>query len=297
MVRTAIVTGEGKMTMRGNVKRVLLTTSISTVVAVTLGLSGGTAFGQANAAFDGASNYAPSSWSSTPANLGTGFGAWDIIIQNNNMPPYAGTYLDTSSAVASNGYSWGNYANSPQGSTLPSVDFVRPFTGPGGAALSSGETFSINLSADGVGNGTGAAQGFSLETAPGSPGIGSAELTFAYFGSTTNNNMELDDNGGTTNASTGIAFANLNTGLHVVVAEGNAGAYTITVTPVGGGAPLFTASGTTVGQMNQVDVFDDNTSGNGYFNNLAITVPEPSSIALVGIGLLGAIGMIRRRKV
>jgi len=289
------------MNVRGAFRSAVRITSIATVATVVLGLSGGLAFAQANAAFDGASNYASPGWSTTPANLGTGFGAWDIIVVNNDNPPYAGTYLDTSSAVASNGNSWGSYANSPQGSTLPSVDFIRPFTGSSGAPLSS-ETFSINLSADGVGNGAGAAQGFSLETAPGSPGIGSAELTLAYFGSTTNNNMVFEDDNGTTNTSTGINFANLNAGLHVTVTvaayTGGLNAYTVVVTPYAGGSPLATFNGDTTGQMSQVDVFNDNTTGNGYFNNLSITaVPEPSSMALVGIGVLGAIGLIRRRKV
>ena len=262
-------------------------------MVVALGLSAGVAFGQANPAFDTASNYAGPGWSTTPANLGTGFGAWNIIVQNNLQPPYAGTYLDSGSAVISGGNSWGSYANSPQGSTLPSIDFVRPFTG---GSLSSGQTFSLNLSADGAGNGTGAAQGFSLETAPGGGGIGAAELTIAYFGSTTNNSMEIDDNNGTTNSNVGINFAQLNAGLTIAVTEGAAGAYTVVITPVTGGAPLATLTGTTTGAINQVDVFNDNTTGNGYFNNLSIVnVPEPSTIGLVVIGLLGALGL--RRKV
>jgi hypothetical protein len=261
-------------------------------MAVVLGLSGGIVFAQANAAFDGASNYAGPGWSTTPANLGTGFGAWDIIVQNNTMPPYAGTYLDTSSGVASNGDSWGDYANNP-GATLPSVDFVRPFTG---GSLSSGESFSINLASDGIGGGTGAAQGFSLETAPGSPGIGTAELTLQYAGAYGHDNMEIEDNNGTTNSSVTVNFSQLHAGIHVVLTEGAAGMYTVVISSNANGAVLATLTGTTTGPINQVDVFNDNTSANGYFNNLAITVPEPSSIALVGIGLLGAIGMIRRRK-
>jgi hypothetical protein len=249
------------------------------------------AFAQANPAFDTASDYG-ASWNSTPANNGFGFGAWDIVVQNNLGPPYAGTYPDTSSAVASSGYSWGSYANSPQGSTLPSIDFVRPFTG---GALSSGETFSINLSADGVGGGTGAAQGFSLETAPGGGGIGAAELTLQYAGAYATDNMEIEDNNGTTNSSVSVNFSQLHAGIHVAVTEGAAGAYTVVITPVGGGAPLATLTGTTSGLMNQVDVFNDNTSGNGYFNNISI-IPEPSTIGLVVIGLLGAL-TVRRRKV
>ena len=96
-------------------------------VGVALSLCGGAALA-ANSAFDTASNYAPSSWSTTPANLGSGFGPWNIVVQNNTSPPYVGTYLDNGSAVVSGGFSWGTYANTG-GLPYGQENFIRPFTG------------------------------------------------------------------------------------------------------------------------------------------------------------------------
>ena len=264
-------------------------------MAVALGLSGSVAFA-ANPATDTASNYAGPGWSTTPANLGTGFGAWNIVVQNNTAPPYVGTYLDSGSGVVSGGNSWGSYANSG-GPPYGQENFIRPFTG---GALSSGQTFSISLASDGVGNGNSgppsSAQGFSLETTPGGGGIGAAELTLEYVGTQANDNMVFEDNSGITNTTVSIGFSGLHTGITASVTEGLGGAYTIVVTPFGGGPTLFTYTGTTTGPITQADYFNENTTGNGYFNNLSIvSVPEPSTIALVGIGFFGALAMRRRK--
>jgi hypothetical protein len=260
-------------------------------MAVALGLSGGVAFAQANPAFDTASNYAGPGWSTTPANLGTGFGPWNIVVQNNTAPPYVGTYLDSSSGVVSGGNSWGTYANNG-GATIPSIDFIRPFTG---GALSSGQTFSISMASDGVGDGNSgppsSAQGFSLENS-----AGNARLTLEYIGTQANDNMVFEDNSGITNTTVSIGFSGLHTGITASVTEGLSGAYTIVVTPFGGGPTLFSFSGTTTGPITQADYFNENTTGNGYFNNLSIVnVPEPSTIGLVVVGVFVAL-TIRRRK-
>jgi hypothetical protein len=265
-------------------------------MAVALGLSGGIAFAQANPAFDTASNYAIPGWSTTPANLGTGFGAWNIVVQNNTAPPYVGTYLDNSSGVVSGGSSWGTYANSG-GPPYGQENFIRPFTG---GALGNNQAFSISMASDGVGDGNSgppsSAQGFSLETTPGGGGIGAAELTLEYVGTQANDNMVFEDNSGVTNTTVSIGFSGLHTGITATVTEGLAGAYTIVVTPFGGGPTLFSFSGTTTGPITQADYFNENTTGNGYFNNLSIVnVPEPSTIGLVVIGLLGAVGLRRRK--
>jgi hypothetical protein len=74
--------------------------------------------------------------------------------------------------------------------------------------------------------------------------------------------------------------------------------YTLTVSPFSGGSPYATVSGSETGPLQSADLFDTNTTGDGFFNNLNITpeaVPEPSSLAFIGLSSLAALLRFRRR--
>lgn len=274
-----------------------------------LALSAGVA-GAANSAFDGAVNYAPSSWSTSPPNDGSGFGPWNISVVNNFGPPYAGTYLNGGGAVATGGYSFGTYANNAQGTTYPSINLARPFTvnpsgyqDPSGLGTLYNQTVSVSLASDGVGNGNSgppnSAFGLSLQTGQGAGAT--SVLTLEYVGTQANDNMVLIDNNGTDNTTVPVNFGNLNSGITVSVNVGSnpdgLNPYTLTVTPFAGGPALFTYSGDTTGPIQQLDVFDSNTTGNGYFNDLQVTpelLPEPSTFVMLGMGGIGF--LLRRRK-
>ncbi len=158
-------------------------------ILVALGLSGGMAFA-AGTASDTASNYASPGWSTSPANLGSGFGAWGFTLNNYNSPPYVGTYLDLTSygnpdAVLTGGYAWGTYANGSPGNG--SLDMARPFTaGPSGSTSLYNQTFSVDIGSGGIG-GTGSAIGVNIGTA----------FSLEYLGGGVDNSLK----------STGSAFA------------------------------------------------------------------------------------------
>lgn len=284
-----------------------LTVSISrlVVIAAAMAMPCGLAHAAASAS-DTATNYT-SGWSTSPPNNGSGFGAWNVAVANNNSPPYVGTYLDSGSAITTGGNSFGTYANG--GANNGRIDFMRPFTvnpsgyhDPSGLGTLYNQTFSVALASDGVGNGNSgppnSAFGFSLETGQG--GSATPVLTFEYLGTQANDNMVLIDNDGTDNTTVPVNFSNLHAGLSISVSVGNnpdgLNPYTITVSPFAGGAALFSFSNETTGPIQQVDVFDSNTTGNGYFNNLGVTAetPEPCTAILVGLGLAGAVAMRRR---
>jgi MYXO-CTERM domain-containing protein len=262
-------------------------------IVMALGLSGGLAFA-AGTASDTASNYSGGGWGATPPNNGTGFGAWNISLANANNPPYVGTYLDTSSTVVSGGYAWGTYANNPT-TVQGSISLSRLFTtGASGSSSLYDQTFSFAMASAGVGPGQGLL----------SAAVGTA-FSFAYNGTLAGDNMYLTVDGGSA-ITTPVNFAELGSGLLVSLAVSGAvnspaEGYTFTVSPFAGGSPIYTTSGTFDSSSFNTSAFtftDSNTTGNGYLNNLNLTVettPEPSTLVL-GTSGLATLLLLRRRR-
>ncbi|MGH7978941.1 MAG: hypothetical protein ACREE6_06160, partial [Limisphaerales bacterium] len=210
----------------------------ASIALVALGLSGVTVFAAATA-FDTAAFYV-GTWSTSPANNGTGFGAWNVNVENDTSPPYVGTYLAGSGdtpIVDGSGNAWGTYANGAPGNG--EIVFTRPFTAGSVSDSSSlyNQTFSFDLGSGGVGPGQGLL----------SAAVGNAFL-FEYDGTVSGDSMLLSIDGGTA-ASTGVTFSELNAGINISLAVSGAvnspaEGYTFTVATFNGDSPLFTQSGT-----------------------------------------------------
>jgi hypothetical protein len=267
-------------------------------IAMALGLSGGTAFAAASA-FDTAANYV-GVWGTTPPNNGSGFGAWSVDLINANNPANASTYLDTSSSVVSDGYSWATYA--VLGANYETFISRNFNAGPSGSANLYNQTFSFDFSSSGVGpayfySSVSADVGpFQIVYNPGG-GFGD-DMYFSFY------------NGySATPVPTGINFNQLEAGLHCSLMvsgdlNGPSDDYIFTITPVSGGNPLYTTSGTfnnsSTSTMSTSSFFfiDTSTTGDGFFNNLNITpenAPEPASLSLLAFVMFG-IPLLRRHQ-
>ena len=261
-------------------------------------------------ASDGGANYISPGWGVSAPNEGSGFGPWANFVTNGTNPPYAGTYLDLQSYnnspnIEATGADWGTYANS--GPPTPSVDLVRPFlpasggySDPSTLGTLYNQTFSVAMASNGIGN-AGQALGISLDIGQGDAAVNTPALTIEYAGGNTDN-MTLIDNNGTDNTAVPIDYNNLTNGILISVTVGanpdGLNPYTVTISPLPGNTTFSTPvvlTGSEAGPLQQVDMFDLNTAGNGFFNSLAISpeaVPEPASICVLG----GAALLLARRR-
>jgi PEP-CTERM motif len=119
--------------------------------------------------------------------------------------------------------------------------------------------------------------------------------------------MTITDNNGTDNTAVPIDYNNLTNGIIVTVAVGSnadgLNPYSVTISPAPGNTTFTTPvvlTGSENGPIQQADLFDQNTDGNAYFNNLSITaeapVPEPATIGLLGVSTLFLAARRRRNR-
>ena len=225
-------------------------------------------------------------------NGGTGFAAWTNTPSANTGVNGSLIASSTNNAGGSSGgidstgnKAWGFYGNS--GNT---GDGVRPFTG---GALSIGQTVKIDID-----------QGF--QDGGSTAGIGLQNSSFQnlvelyYVGGDSVNSWKKNDAGGQADLSPNVGFSG--NGFHVELTLTSATTYSGTITPLNPTGSPVAFSGTLNspggGQaIAQIRVFNFN-SGVGanadfFANNLAV-VPEPTTMTLLGLGLLGALALRRR---
>lgn len=230
-------------------------------------------------------------------NGGTGFGAWSF---NGTDPTPAGTYQGMSSA-STLGTAW---TLSTYSTSTGLANAGRSING----GLQAGETFQTVIQ-----NPTGYAgyytyRGFDIMFTSGSdnsvPGDNTAALrlsVFDYYNSAAN--WHINDTG-----SYGTSLSSLATGTSGMIIDltlNSPTTYTLSLAPVSDpNSPYLTYSGTLASAINYVDFrnYDsvsgglDDAANNFSISSMTITaVPEPASIALVGLGSLGMLALRRRQ--
>jgi hypothetical protein len=252
-------------------------------------LSGATAMlpGVASgAAADFATNPTYAGGWSAGQNGGFGFGAWSF---NGTDPTPPGTYQGMTSS-SSIGTAWtlfthtnnsglANAGRAINGGLLPGQTFETVIQNPTAYHFFRG--FDL-LFTSGPDNNV--------------PGDNTAALrlsVFNYFAS----NWDVSGTGtGLSSTTTGAA------GVRLDLTLTSATAYSLTLTPLNGATP-YTQSGTLAGPITWVDyrLWDgasggpNDTANNFEISSMTISVPEPSSLALLGLGSMGLM-FFRRRK-
>ena len=222
-------------------------------------------------ASDSAATYTPGGFNGL--NGGTGFGAWNVV----GTGTYSGGYLTAADPAGSSAFQI--YVASDG-----VVDAYRSLTG---GALASGQSILVT--------------GLVLNDSPlgGEAGFALTDLSnnklikvYAKGNDPAGNGYYVDDATGT-NRVLGVGY-NLHSKLNFTFTLGDAGAYTLTTTGASTGSFAGTID-TTTGGITQFDHWAKGTSQGGevYLESLAVTVPEPTSIALLG---LASISLLARRR-
>lgn len=234
-------------------------------------------------------------------NGGFGFGAWSF---NGTVAPSTGTpdpgAQQTMSSSSPVGRAWTlfNLGSAPSSSGLS--DSGRAITEAGG--LQPGQTFETVIDNPTAYHFFG---GFDILFNNGTDNNGAGVNTAAIRVSVFNyggNNWNLDDTGSTStplsSTTTGVA------GMKLDLTLTSATTYSVTLTPLNG-ATAYTHAGTlgTSVPINYVNfrLYDgasggpNDTANNFEISSMTISVPEPSSMALIGLGYAGLL-FLRRRK-
>ncbi|NNM84346.1 MAG: PEP-CTERM sorting domain-containing protein [Phycisphaerales bacterium] len=244
----------------------------------------------------------------------SGFGAWNIVVQNNQNSPYAGAYLGNNAGVAirsSNNSFFVVYAHSPTTLT-PRVDANRLFensSDTGLGTLRAGQTFGVGYEEQSGSVGTpptpitmgttpGVNSGLILETVVGATTTPVFSLSF-HPDSNDVMTTFITNSTGTTSYQV-LTEANLQSGVNISFALNTSSSYTLTLAPVVVNAfTTLTYSGTVSGAINGADIFATNTNANTFFNNMAISgspVPEPASLAMTCLGGVALLLVGRKRR-
>jgi hypothetical protein len=248
----------------------------------------------ASLASDNASDAAYSGGVINGNNGGTGWGgAWVETAENG--PNGSGSFIGDSTSNAGGGSgginsvgnkAWGTYANTNSNVGGNTVSLVRPFTGD----LSIGQTFSIDFDNGWIDNGT---VGLGLQNAG-----GQNRVEFFFVGGGANYTIQT-----ASGLDTGIGFTG--NGLHLDFVLTGTDSMDVKVTPLNptGSTSTFSVTLNNSGGIDRVRLFNYNSNGNGnsptsnydaFYNNMSI-IPEPTTFGLVGLGLLGALALRRRK--
>jgi hypothetical protein len=227
-------------------------------------------------------------------NGGTGFAPWTSAFSGDStMILHGGPKFIDNGPLAGNSLGKPAFAltTSDRAFFFDTSEVNRSFTTP----LAVGQTFSIDVDGSALDP---SAPGFSIGNTVQLMNSANQER----FGLFTNNQFNGDNWTSTGSANTGVAAA---AAFHLAFTLVTADTYNMVMTPVGGGAPLFSQTGGTLAgtagtAVDHIRISDYGTGSSAdgstelFFNNLRVAVPEPSSVAHTALALPFC-GISRRR--